>query len=72
MAESPVVVTSGSQALSSPTQCYSDVNKVDVPSQMVAVMYKLVKCKDKQSELVIAKVHPHFSYSKKPNNLQNN
>ena len=72
MAESTVVVTSDYQTLFSPTQCYSDVNKVNVPSQMVAVKYKLVKCKDKQSELVIAKVHPHFSYSKKPNNLQNN
>ena len=71
MAESPVVVISGSQTLSSPIQCSSDVNKVDVPSQMVAVMYKLVKYEDKQCELVITKVHSHFSYSKKPNNLQN-
>ena len=64
MAESPAVMMSDLHALSSPIQCYSEVNKVGVPSQLVAVMYKIIKWEDKKSELVTAKAFPHISHFK--------
>ena len=64
MVESPAVVMSDSCTVPSPIQCYSEVNKVPTTSQLVAVMCKIVKWEDEKSELVIAKVNPHFTHSK--------
>ena len=64
MAKSPAVMMSDSCTVSSPIQCYSEVNKVPTTSQLVAVTCKIVKWEDEKSELVIAKVHPHCSHSK--------
>ena len=63
-AESPAVMMSDLHELPSPIQCYSEVNKVDVPSQLVAVTYKIIKWEDKKSELVTAEVFPHISHFK--------
>ena len=67
MAGSSAVATSDCCTLSYSIQCCSEVNKVPVASQLVAVKFKMVKFKDEQTELVIGKnyVPLHFLDSKR-------
>ena len=64
MAESPAVMMSNCYTMSLPIQCYSEVHKVAAASQLVAATSRIVKLEDEKSELVITKVHPHFSCTK--------